>query len=85
MFGGKKVQELEAQIRELQEKLSRETTEKADLAQQLESANRRISEMESQLNDFDLERLKEEARASHAEFEGLKRSEEHTSELQSRE
>lgn len=72
MFGSKKIQELEAQLREAQEKLNRETTEKADLAQQLENANRRIADMEARLNDFDLERLKEEARASQAEFEGLK-------------
>jgi len=72
MFGGKKVQELEAQVRELQEKLTRETEEKADLARKLESAGSRIAEMEAQLNDFDLERLKEEAKASRAEFEGLR-------------
>ena len=72
MFGSKKIQELEAKVQELQEKLTREATEKADLTQQLESANRRIAEVEAELNDFDLARLKEEAKASRAEYEGLK-------------
>lgn len=72
MFGGKKLQDLEAQVRQLQEKLTQETNEKTDLAQKLESANSRIAEMEAQLKDFDLEKLKEEAKASRAEYEGLK-------------
>lgn len=72
MFGGKKRQELEAQVSQLQDKLTQETNQNADLTQRLEDANRRIRELESRLNDFDLERLKEEARASHAEYEGLK-------------
>ena len=72
MFGGKKIQELEARVRELTEKLSRETAEKADLAQRLESANARIAEVEAELKDFDLERLKEQAKSTIAEYEGLK-------------
>ena len=72
MFGSKKIQELEAQVSELQSKLSQETAQKNDLAQQLESARQQIAEMESQLHDFDLEQAKESARASRAEYEGLK-------------
>ena len=72
MFGSKKIQELEAQVRELTEKLSRQQAENADLTQQLESAKSRIAGMEAQLKDFDLEQAVEEARASRAEFEGLK-------------
>ena len=72
MFGSKRIQELEAQLSELQSKLSKETAEKSELAQSLESANRRISELEEQLNDFDLEQLKADASASRAEYEGLK-------------
>ena len=72
MFGSKKIQELEAQVSELQSKLSQETSQKNDLAQQLESARQQIAEMESQLHDFDLEQAKEAAKASRAEFEGLK-------------
>ena len=72
MFGSKRIQELETQLSELQSKLSKETAEKSELAQSLESANRRISELEEQLNDFDLEQLKADASASRAEYEGLK-------------
>lgn len=72
MFGSKKIQELEAQVRELTECLSRQQAENADLTQQLESAKSRIAGMEAQLKDFDLEQAVEEARASRAEFEGLK-------------
>ena len=72
MFGSKKIQELEARLRELEGQLSQETARKNELTQSLESANRRIAELEEQLNDFDLERLKKEASASHAEYEGLK-------------
>ena len=72
MFGSKKIQELEDKVRELTESLSRQQSENASLAQQLDSANSRIREMEAKLNDFDLEKAKEEAKASQAEFEGLK-------------
>ena len=72
MFGSKRIQELEAQLREAQEKLAKETSEKNELAQGLEGANRKIAELEAQLNDFDLEQAKEAARASRAEYEGLR-------------
>ena len=63
MFGSKKIQELEDRVRELTESLSRA---------QSDNASSRIREMEAQLKDFDLERAREEAKASRAEFEGLK-------------
>jgi len=72
MFGSKKIQELEDRVRELTESLSRQQSENATLTQQLDTANSRVREMEAKLNDFDLERAKEEAKASRAEFEGLK-------------
>lgn len=72
MFGSKKIQELEDRVRELTESLGKQQSENASLTQQLDSASRRILEMEAQLNDFDLEKAKEEAKASQAEFEGLK-------------
>ena len=72
MFGSKKIQELEDKVRELTESLSRQQSENATLTQQLDTASSRIREMEAQLKDFDLERAKEEAKASQAEFEGLK-------------
>ena len=72
MFGSKKIQELEDKVRELTESLSRQQSENASLTQQLDTASSRIREMEAQLKDFDLERAREEAKASRAEFEGLK-------------
>lgn len=72
MFGSKKIQELEDRVRELTESLSRQQSENASLTQQLDAASSRIREMEAQLKDFDLERAREEAKASRAEFEGLK-------------
>ena len=72
MFGSKKIQELEDKVRELTESLSRQQSENASLTQQLDTASSRIREMEAQLKDFDLEQAKEEAKASRAEFEGLK-------------
>ena len=72
MFGSKKIQELEARVRELTESLGKQQSENASLTQQLETARSRISEMEAQLNDFDLAQAVEEAKASRAEFEGLK-------------
>ena len=72
MFGSKKIQELEDQVRELTERLSKQQAENADLTQQLDSAKNRIAGMEAQLMDFDLEQAKEAAKASRAEFEGLK-------------
>ncbi len=72
MFGSKKIQELEDKVRELTESLGRQQSENASLTQQLDTASSRIREMEAQLKDFDLERAREEAKASRAEFEGLK-------------
>lgn len=72
MFGSKKIQELESQLRQVQDQLSQVTTERDGLSRQLQSATARVAELEAQLNDFDLERLKEEARAAKAEYEGLK-------------
>lgn len=72
MFGSKKIQELEARVSELQSKLTQTTDERNGLSQQLQNANARVAELEARLNDFDLEALKEEARASKAEYEGLK-------------
>ena len=72
MFGSKKIQELEDKVRELTESLSKQQAENADLTRQLDSAKSRIAGMEAQLRDFNLEQAVEEARASRAEFEGLK-------------
>lgn len=72
MFGSKKIQELESQLNSVKEELSQVTAQRDELTRQLEDAQRKISEMDAQLNDFDLAREREEARASKAEYEGLK-------------
>lgn len=72
MFGSNKIKDLESQLGLLQSKLDTFTQENERLTRELESARGRVSELEAQLNDFDLERLKEEARASRAEYEGLR-------------
>ena len=86
MFGSGKIQMLQSQLRDANDRLDRVAREKSDLEQQLSAAavkfsdleqkftaaNEKISELESKLADFDLEKLKEEARTSQAEFEGLK-------------
>lgn len=72
MFGSKRIQELESQLQSLQEKLNQETSENTSLRDQLESANRRVADLENQLNDFDLEKLKAEAKSTQAEYEGLR-------------
>ena len=72
MFGSARIQALETQLSELQSKLDACNQENNRLADELSGARRRITELEDQLNDRDLEKLKEEARASKAEYEGLK-------------
>lgn len=72
MFGSKKVQELEAQLNDLQQRLNQAMSEKEDLSRQLQGANSRIADLEAQLQDFDLERLKKETSATKAEYEGLR-------------
>ena len=72
MFGSKKIQELEARVQDLTESLNKKQAENADLLRDLEGANGRIAELEARLNDFDLEQAKEAAKASRAEYEGLK-------------
>lgn len=72
MFGRKQIQELEAQVQDLQAQLSQAKNEGTSLREQLDGANRRVAELEAQLNDFDLEQAKAEARAMKAEYEGLR-------------
>lgn len=72
MFGSGKARELEARLNDVQGRLDSMIQENGRLNQELDSARGRIAELEAQLNDFDLTRLKEEARASRAEYEGLK-------------
>lgn len=72
MFGKKQIQELEAQVQDLQAQLGQARSEGVALREQLEAANQKIAGLEAQLNDFDLERAKEEAAAMKAEYEGLR-------------
>ena len=72
MFGSGKVNQLEAQLRNANDRLDQVTKEKNDLQQKLDSATAKISNLEAQLSDFDLEQLKEEAKTAQAEYEALK-------------
>lgn len=72
MFGKKQIHALEDQVQSLQTQLAKAAQEKNSLTDQLDAANRRISELEAQLQDFDLEKAKEEALAAKAEYEGLR-------------
>jgi len=72
MFGSGKIQNLEAQLRTLNEKLEQMRKEKTALEQKLSGAQRKISELEDQLVNTDVEQLKEEVLATKAEYEGLK-------------
>lgn len=72
MFGSAKREALEAQVSQLQSKLDATAQENERLTQELADARGKIADLEARLNDFDLERLKEEARSSRAEFEGLR-------------
>lgn len=72
MFGKEKIQALETQVRELNRKVDQLEKEKGDLTRQLTSARQKAAELESQLENRDLDQLKEEVLTSKAEFEGLK-------------
>lgn len=72
MFGKKQIQALEAEVQSLQTQLAQMTREKTSLGEQLDAANRRIADLEAQLQDFDLEQARAEAQAIKAEYEGLR-------------
>lgn len=72
MFGSSKIRNLEDQLSNLNEKLQQTVQERDSLRQQLEAARQRIGEMENQLRDTDLEQLKDQEKATIAEYEGLK-------------
>ena len=72
MFGKAKIQELETQLTTVKQKLDTALKEKTDLDAQLKSAKNRIGELEQKLADTDLTQLKEEARKTIVEYEGLK-------------
>ena len=79
MRASQKIQMLESRIRELDDRLGQVTREKEQaiseitgLKQQLTDFREKVSELEAQLADRDLEQLKEEVRTKRAEYEGLK-------------
>ncbi len=72
MFGGKKLQEANAQLDALRRELEREKSARTDAERQLSSVRSKVSELEGQLKNTELEELKEQARTTIAEYEGLK-------------
>ena len=72
MFGGKKLQEANAQLDALRRELDREKSARAEAEKQLSNVRSKVSELEAKLKDTDLEQLKEKAKESIAEYEGLK-------------
>lgn len=72
MFGSKKLQEATAQMDALRRELEREKKARTDAERELSSVRGQISDLEKQLADSDLDTLKEKARETIAEYEGLK-------------
>ena len=72
MFGSKRIQELESQLRDWKSKAERELREKDSLTEKLQDAKKSIADLQAKLKDTDLERMKEEARSAKAEYEGLR-------------
>lgn len=71
-FGGKGKQELEAQVKELRDQLSKEQKARTDLEQELKIAKDRIAALQKENANNDYEALKAKSRESIAEYEGLK-------------
>ena len=72
MFGSRKIQELEYKLREVTDNLDKITKERNDLTQRLSEADTKIADLEAKVAESELEHLKEDARATQAQFEGLK-------------
>ena len=72
MFGKKQITSLESEVQELQSKLNQVIQENGSLKEQLDAANRQISRLEAQLQDYDAEKAREEALSLKAEYEGLR-------------
>ena len=72
MFGSRKIQELEYKLREVTDNLDKITKERNDLTQRLSEADAKIADLEAKVAESELEHLKEDARATQAQFEGLK-------------
>ena len=72
MFGSGKLRELEAQLSSVKNKLESAVKEKTDLLQQLKDAKDRIQDLEKQLAESEGTELKEQAKKTIVEYEGLK-------------
>ena len=72
MFGSGKIRELEAQLSSMRNKLDSAEKEKQDALQQLTNAKGRIQELEQQLAESEGTELKNQARKTIVEYEGLK-------------
>ncbi len=72
MFGSGKIRDLENRVAELTRKLDQVNNEKDKLSQELTSARQKVSRLESQLTDLDLEEAKKKCQTAAVEYEGLK-------------
>ena len=72
MFGSKKLQEANAQLDALRRELDREKNARAEAEKLLSSARNQVSDLEAQLRNTDLDALKEQAKETIAEYQGLK-------------
>ena len=72
MFGSGRIKELEAQLSSMRNKLDSVEKEKKDALQQLTNAKGRIQELEQQLAESEGTELKNQARKTIVEYEGLK-------------
>ena len=72
MFGSGKIKELEARLSSMRNKLDSVEKEKKDALQQLTDAKGRIQDLERQLAESEGTELKNQARKTIVEYEGLK-------------
>ena len=72
MFGSRKLQEANAQLDALRRELDREKSARAEAEKMLSSVRTQVSNLEAQLRDTDLDALKEQAKETIAEYQGLK-------------
>jgi hypothetical protein len=73
MFGNrKKLEELDQEVSVYKKQMETAAQEKHELMSKLKSAEDRIKDLEEQLKDNDLKKLKKKAKQSAVEFEGLK-------------
>ena len=73
MFGKKTIAALEGELSRTKEKLENALKEKADLDLQLNQTRQKISEMEKKIEECELTELKDKAKQTIVEYEGLKK------------